>query len=92
MIHAVRLDDENSVDIAAGYDIVLGAVDNHETRRVLNRACATAGRPSRRFGDGLYGWWPRARYGPCRACLIPEEDDGDRAGPPVLGAVAGMVG
>ena len=96
MIHAVRLDDENSVDIAAGYDIVLGAVDNHETRRVLNRACCSAGRPyidgSVTGYTGMVGFFEPSK-GPCRACLIPEEDDGDGAqAPPVLGAVAGMVG
>lgn len=95
IIHAVRFDDENAAGIVSGYDIVLGAVDNYETRRVLNRACAKTGRPyidgSVAGYTGMVGFF-MPKDGPCRACLVQEEEGKQEGPPPVLGAAAGVVG
>ena len=95
-IHALRFDDDNAAGIVEDYDVVLGAVDNHDTRRVLNRACHKTGRVyidgSVAGYTGMVGFFEPDK-GPCRACLIPEDEDADKKGPPpVLGAAAGVVG
>ena len=43
--HAVRLTRENACDIVAGYDVVIDATDNPESRYLVNDACVAEGKP-----------------------------------------------
>jgi molybdopterin/thiamine biosynthesis adenylyltransferase len=93
--HILRMDDSNASEIFEGYDIVLGAVDNQEARRVINRACHKAGKP---YIDGSVAGYTGMIYtfsplgGPCRACMFPGEKPHKTIPPAVLGATAGTVG
>jgi len=44
-LHETRLTRENALDIIAGYDIVVPAVDNLGTRYLVNDACVLLGKP-----------------------------------------------
>jgi len=43
--HAVRLDSGNTLDILAGYDVVIDGTDNFPTRYLLNDACVLLNKP-----------------------------------------------
>jgi sulfur-carrier protein adenylyltransferase/sulfurtransferase len=45
VLHETRLTRENALDIIAGYDIVVPAVDNLGTRYLVNDACVLLGKP-----------------------------------------------
>lgn len=55
--HQVRLGPDNAGDLVAGYDLVVGALDNLRSRYVLNDACVAKERPLVEAGvlrlDGL---------------------------------------
>lgn len=95
VMHALRLDDDNAPELISGYDIVLGAVDNPHARQVMNRACHKTGTKyidgSVAGYTGIVGYF-EPKVGPCRACLLPDESPQKGESPPVLGAVAGVVG
>jgi sulfur-carrier protein adenylyltransferase/sulfurtransferase len=95
-----RLTPENALSILDGFDVVMDASDNLETKFLLNDACFFAGKPYV-FGaavgfDGQAAvFWPK-EGGPCLRCLFPKP-------PPrhltpncseigVLGIVPGQIG
>ena len=54
--HRCRIDKSNAASLVADYDLVLAAVDNFETRAVLNLACAKTGKALINGGvDGMSG-------------------------------------
>ena len=94
-VHPVRLDDGNAGDVAAAYDLVLAAVDNRESRRVINRACYNRGVPWIDGGvDGFEGMVAvyRPPEGPCYECLTRGAPDIPGHVPMLFGALAGTVG
>jgi sulfur-carrier protein adenylyltransferase/sulfurtransferase len=70
-----RLTKENALHILSGFDMVLDATDNLDTKFLLNDACFFVGKPYIFGGavgfDGQAGvFWPK-KEGPCLRCLFP---------------------
>jgi molybdopterin/thiamine biosynthesis adenylyltransferase/rhodanese-related sulfurtransferase len=74
--YAQRLTPENALEMIHGFDVVMDATDNLETKFLLNDACYFADKPYVFGGavqfDGQAGvFWPK-KEGPCLRCLFPE--------------------
>jgi molybdopterin/thiamine biosynthesis adenylyltransferase len=73
--HHRRLDAAGAEALIAEYDLVLDGTDNFDTRYLVNRLCARAGKPL--VGAALGQWegqlavWDPARGGPCYECVFP---------------------
>lgn len=89
----------NISDLIADYDFVIDAVDNFETKFLINDACVIAGKPFCHAGilqfQGQVLTYVPGR-GPCYRCIfeeIPQRGsipNCSQAG--IIGAVAGMIG
>ncbi|HEX3010650.1 MAG TPA: HesA/MoeB/ThiF family protein [Syntrophomonadaceae bacterium] len=93
------IDEENVDDIIRDYDVVVNAVDNLETRYVVNDACLRARKPL--IEGGVMGFNGMAMTvlpgnGPCFRCVFPNQVNKPKTGPKkpigVLGAVPGIIG
>ena len=91
-VRQVRLGQDNAADLIRGHDLVLDALDNFETRKILNQACLGQ-RITMIYGgiNGLSGMLSTFAPGrtACLECLFP-------AGPkesitPVLGPTPGVI-
>lgn len=98
-IHPLRLTRDNGPGIMAGYDFVIEASDNFETKFLVNDVCVAAGTPFSH--GGLLGMFGQTMtvvpgQGPCYRCIfesVPEPGtyaSTDEVG--VLGTVAGAIG
>lgn len=85
--------------LLAGYDVIVSAVDNPETRYALNDACVALGRPL--VEAGVVGFQAFLMtilpgHGPCLRCVFPEPPPAGRvptcAEAGVLGAMTGVLG
>lgn len=93
------LDEANALEIIAGYDVIVDATDNFETRYLINDACVILGKPFV-FASilGFEGQISVFNYkdGPTYRCLYPEPPSLENA--PnciengVIGALAGTMG
>lgn len=88
-----RIDENNVLELSKGCDIIMDAMDNFETRQLLNRAAQYHNIPF------IYGsiWGLEGRVTtiipgktPCFECVFPEVPPKEVF--PVLGATAGVVG
>ncbi|MDX6201531.1 MAG: sulfur-carrier protein adenylyltransferase/sulfurtransferase [Frankiales bacterium] len=75
VLHEVRLDSSNAMDIFAGYDLIVDGTDNFATRYLVNDACVLLNKPYvwgsiYRFDGQASVFW--SEYGPCYRCLYPE--------------------
>ncbi|WP_125609701.1 molybdopterin-synthase adenylyltransferase MoeB [Specibacter cremeus] len=75
VLHNVRLDSSNVLDIFAGYDVILDGTDNFATRYLVNDAAAILGKPYvwgsiLRFDGQVSVFW--AKHGPNYRDLYPE--------------------
>lgn len=75
VLHPVRLDSANALDIFAGYDIILDGADNFATRYLVNDAAALLGKPYvwgsiLRFDGQVSVFWDK--FGPNYRDLYPE--------------------
>ncbi|RAX47969.1 adenylyltransferase/sulfurtransferase MoeZ [Arthrobacter sp. AQ5-05] len=82
VLHPVRLDSTNALEIFAGYDVILDGADNFATRYLVNDAAALLGKPYvwgsiLRFDGQVSVFW--AKHGPNYRDLYPE--------PPAAGTV-----
>ncbi|OIH85555.1 adenylyltransferase/sulfurtransferase MoeZ [Arthrobacter sp. UCD-GKA] len=82
VLHPVRLDSTNALEIFAGYDMILDGADNFATRYLVNDAAALMGKPYvwgsiLRFDGQVSVFW--AKHGPNYRDLYPE--------PPAAGTV-----
>ncbi len=99
VVHDVRLDSSNALDIFRDYDVIVDGTDNFPTRYLVNDACVLLDKPYVwgsifRFEGQASVFW--AEHGPCYRCLYPEPP------PPgmvpscaeggVLGVLCGTVG
>lgn len=71
-----RLVAANAMEIINGFDIVMDATDNLDTKFLLNDACYFAGKPyvfggAVRFEGQAGVFWPKEK-GPCLRCLFRE--------------------
>jgi len=90
-----RLDEELAKELVKRVDVVVDALDNWESRLVLNRVCVEYGKPLIHAGvEGFYGQVMTVvpGKGPCLACLFSEMPRTSQRAIPVLGAVAGVLG
>ncbi|MFZ1480591.1 MAG: molybdopterin-synthase adenylyltransferase MoeB [Paracoccaceae bacterium] len=71
-----RLEEGIAADLVAEYDLVLDGTDNFDTRYLVNRACAAAGRPlvagAITQWEGQLSVWDPAHGAPCYECVFPE--------------------
>src|SRR6476660_2223132 len=99
VVHEVRLDNDNVMELFSQYDLILDGTDNFATRYLVNDAAVLLGKPYvwgsiYRFDGQASVFW--AEHGPCYRCLYPEPP------PPgmvpscaeggVLGVLCGSVG
>jgi sulfur-carrier protein adenylyltransferase/sulfurtransferase len=75
VVHDVRLDNDNVMEIFAQYDLIVDGTDNFATRYLVNDACVLLGKPYvwgsiYRFDGQASVFW--AEHGPCYRCLYPE--------------------
>lgn len=95
----LRLNEENAKSIFNKYDFVIDAVDNFETKFLINDVCVELGKAFshggiQEFGGQLMTWVPGE--GPCYRCIF-EEPPGPGSVPTcrdvgVIGCMAGMIG
>jgi len=99
VLHPLRLDADNALELVRGYDIVVDGSDNLPTRYLVNDACVLAGKPDvqasvYRFEGQLSVF--DARRGPCYRCLFPEPPPPELvpscAEGGVLGVLPGILG
>ncbi len=71
-----RLDEATASALIADYDLVLDGTDNFDTRYLVNRVCATLGKPLISAAitqwEGQISLYDPARGGPCYECVFPE--------------------
>jgi adenylyltransferase/sulfurtransferase len=75
IVHEERLDNDNVLDIFAGYDLILDGTDNFATRYMVNDACVLLGKPYvwgsiYRFDGQVSVFWDK--YGPNYRDLYPD--------------------
>jgi molybdopterin/thiamine biosynthesis adenylyltransferase len=95
-----RLTAEIAAELIAEYDVVLDGSDSFETRAMVNRACAGAGRPL--VAGAIAQWegqvtvYDPASGAPCMACVFPRAPAPGQAPScaeaGVIGALPGVVG
>jgi len=94
-IYDQRLDEVLAKELVKRVDIVVDALDNWESRLILNKVCVKYGRPLIHAGvEGFYGQIMTVvpGKGPCLACLFREVPRASQRAIPVLGAVPGVLG
>jgi sulfur-carrier protein adenylyltransferase/sulfurtransferase len=75
VLHEVRLDSSNVMEIFSQYDLIVDGTDNFATRYLVNDACVLLNKPYvwgsiYRFDGQASVFW--SEYGPCYRCLYPE--------------------
>ena len=75
VVHDVRLDNDNVMEIFGQYDLIIDGTDNFATRYLVNDAAVLLGKPYvwgsiYRFDGQASVFW--AEHGPCYRCLYPE--------------------
>ena len=75
VVHEVRIDTDNVMEIFLQYDLIVDGTDNFATRYLVNDACVLLKKPYvwgsiYRFDGQASVFW--AEYGPCYRCLYPE--------------------
>ncbi len=97
--HPLRVTAENIMELIDGYDFVIDATDNFETKFLINDACVLAGKSYSHGGILRYkGQTTTITPGitACYRCIFPEAPESDvalacsRAG--VLGVLPGVIG
>lgn len=98
----IRIDWTNAADLVSQFDLVISALDNEETRFLLNENCVSLRKPM--VDGGVKGFYGRLLTilpgeGPCYACIFPHKDNRpfkeqgseDRA-IPVFSTTPGIIG
>src|SRR5215213_7924982 len=75
VVHDIRLDNDNVMEIFGQYDLIIDGTDNFATRYMVNDAAVLLGKPYvwgsiYRFDGQVSVFW--AEQGPCYRCLYPE--------------------
>ena len=103
ILHEVRLDSRNALDILQNYDLILDGSDNFPTRYLVNDACVLLHKPlvygamSQFEGQvSLLHAETKEGLGPCYRCLYPEPPQPGTvrscAEAGVFGALPGVIG
>lgn len=97
--YAVRVTQENVMELIEPYDFIVEAVDNFETRFLINDACVAAEKPFchggvARFEGQLMTYVPG--QGPCYRCIfeeVPEPcSEAESRDLGILGVIPGIIG
>jgi molybdopterin/thiamine biosynthesis adenylyltransferase len=95
-LHPFRLTEENAPELLAGYDFVIDATDNFESKFLIARACHIADKPYSHAGiRQFYGQTMTVHPGKtaCYQCVFHEEGIPDMAVPSgPIGALPGVIG
>lgn len=95
----IKVDENNIGELISGYDFVIDATDNFESKFIINDGCVKAGKAFCHggilgFRGQLMTYVPHS--GPCYRCIFkappPQEAVSDIRRKAVLGAVAGVIG
>ncbi len=75
VVHELRLDSTNVMEIFSQYDLIVDGTDNFATRYLINDACVLLSKPHiwgsvLRFDGQVSVFW--SEYGPCYRCLHPQ--------------------
>ena len=94
VVHEVRLDTDNVMDIFSQYDLIVDGTDNFATRYLVNDACVLLKKPYvwgsiYRFDGQASVFW--AEYGPCYRCLYPEPPPPGMVPSCAVGGVLGVL-
>lgn len=89
-----EINETNIYDLIKKYDVVVAAVDNLNTRYLLNSACIKTGIPL--VEGGVFNWDGTVHtiikgQGPCYNCLYPQVKTNNPV-PGVIGPIVGIVG
>ncbi|GAB4224708.1 MAG: molybdopterin-synthase adenylyltransferase MoeB [Spirochaetales bacterium] len=92
---AGRLTEQNAGTLIQGFELVISAVDNRETRTILNRVCYRAGIPwidggIREYTGTVTVFAPPK--GPCYECIYEHPAVRPEGPIPLLGALPGVIG
>lgn len=97
VLHEVRLDNSNAMEIFKLYDVVIDGSDNFATRYLVNDACVLLKKPCvwgsiYRFDGQASIFW--SEYGPCYRCMhpVPAGDLPNCAEAGVLGVLCATIG
>ena len=93
-VYAQRLNEELARDLVKRVDVVVDALDNWETRMILNKVCVEYRKPLVHAGvEGFYGQVMTIvpGKGPCLACLFTTMPP-SRTRIPVMGITPGVLG
>jgi adenylyltransferase/sulfurtransferase len=93
VVTAQRIVEDNAAEIVGDSDAIVDAMDNFQTRYLLNRVALEKGIPL--FHGGVYGFEGQATTiipgkTACLRCLFPEEYPPETF--PILGATCGVIG
>ncbi|MCR4441268.1 MAG: HesA/MoeB/ThiF family protein [Peptococcaceae bacterium] len=95
-VYSCRFDLETGRQLIPRYDLVVAAVDNRESRRVINQVCFETNRPWVEGGVGQFTGVVtvfRPPGGPCYRCLYRDIPANEEDRPPgLLGTLAGVIG
>jgi adenylyltransferase/sulfurtransferase len=98
VVHNVRLDSSNAIDLISGYDLVIDGTDNFATRYLVNDACVLSGKPYvwgsiYRFEGQISVFWENAPndQGVNHRDLYPEPPPPEFAPSCAAGGVIGVL-
>ncbi|MEM1542029.1 MAG: HesA/MoeB/ThiF family protein [Ignisphaera sp.] len=88
-----EFNESNGREIVKDVDIVIDAVDNWETRYIINKLCVELKKPL--VHAGIIGWYGQATTiipgrTPCLSCIIPKPSPKKKI--PVIGVTPGVLG
>ncbi|MFX0123914.1 MAG: ThiF family adenylyltransferase [Candidatus Hodarchaeota archaeon] len=93
--HACHIGAANVDDLLEGIDIVIDALDNFETRRIISRACVQKGIPLIFCGvsalSGNLTVFNLKKQSPCLSCLYHEIDDDELESCDITGVHPAML-
>jgi adenylyltransferase/sulfurtransferase len=94
-VYDEKLDETSAPRILPGYDLVIGAVDNVESRRIINTVCYRWSIPWIEGAvKGFIGMVTlfQPPYGPCYECIFGKGREQKDEPVALLGALAGVIG
>lgn len=93
--YELELNQDNALKIFPEYDIIVAAVDNFETRLMINKTCYNLIKPwidggVRGFSGVVTTYQPPK--GPCYHCLHRNIKEGSKEVTPIIGTLPGIIG